>query len=211
MKLATASCLGDDMVMRPSFDVITSLEPAMLRLPGPYALGMSLSRTDTGLLFFSRPLVIHTAKCSIFRFLTSSQVAWALQCGTISTYASSPFGSYLVILSLQAVGWLALFLPPRQIAQQPSTGDWEAWVREILRVWQAVAPCEWFHCQALGLLARVAKHDRYGGASIACIHAQGVARVHLPCSMQCEEFRCWIVRSPVHRFMFMCAVTYATN
>lgn len=67
------------------------------------------------------------------------------------------------LMPLQALGWIVLFLPTCQLARDPRTGDWNAWLGTILTTWEAVAPCEFFHTQALGLMARLAKHDRHGG------------------------------------------------
>ncbi|KAK9792661.1 hypothetical protein WJX73_001340 [Symbiochloris irregularis] len=63
---------------------------------------------------------------------------------------------------LEALGWLVLFLPTCQATIDPKAGAWDAWLGTILDTWQAVAPCDFFQHQALGFVARLAKHDCYG-------------------------------------------------
>lgn len=63
---------------------------------------------------------------------------------------------------MQAMGWIVLFTPHHQLAQAPVHGDWNDRVAKVLQIWEAVSPCEWFNNQALGWLARLAKHDRQG-------------------------------------------------
>ena len=67
----------------------------------------------------------------------------------------------------QAMGWLALFLPTNQAAREPGALNWNACVGTILEVWEVVAPCDWFHMQALGLLTRLAKHDKLGAPDLS--------------------------------------------
>ena len=60
----------------------------------------------------------------------------------------------------EALGWLAMLLPTHEAAKLE--GDWGAWAKEWVEIWQSTAHCRFWDCLWLSLFARLGKHDIRG-------------------------------------------------
>ena len=61
---------------------------------------------------------------------------------------------------MQALGWLAMFMPTHQAATRD--GDWQRWAGEWLDLWDAIPHTQLWGALWMGLFARLAKHDTAG-------------------------------------------------
>lgn len=64
---------------------------------------------------------------------------------------------------LQAMGWLTLLLPSHGLRDQGCDAAlWNGRLDQLMALLEAFSPSSWWSAQCLGLLARLAKHDRHG-------------------------------------------------
>lgn len=62
--------------------------------------------------------------------------------------------------AMQALGWLTLLMPTRQIRQLDA--DWNGWMHEWMAAWESMVHSNVWDSLWLTFMSRLAKHDSLG-------------------------------------------------